>query len=69
METEDNGTITYRYTLPKADYEFGFKRCIWNRTEKALYLVGERIDGCNCEVLIKQSPVVNRGANDSAVVA
>lgn len=54
METEDNGTVVWQYVVPAGNCQFGFKRCIWNGTDR-LYLVGEHLDGYGHEVLIKQS--------------
>lgn len=56
METEDNGTLVWQYQGPEDGNEFGFTRCIWNKGEDKLYLVGEQLDGFGREVLVKRRP-------------
>jgi len=51
MEMEQYGSLVWKYLNSiQEEYEFGFKRCIINSLTE-IYLIGEKLDGYDREVL------------------
>ena len=54
MEIEKYGAVCWQYTnLPESQLRFGFKRCIVSPEGDKVYLVGEKSEGYQKEVLIR----------------